>query len=153
MTADIRPADFEHPSVLALLDLHFRRMHEQSPAGLAFALDLSGLQRSDISVWVLWEGDRATAVGALKRLSETAGEIKSMRVHPDRLGRGLGAAMLAHIIAQARDLGLKRLSLETGSGPAFEPALNLYRRRGFVDGEPFADYRPSPFNQFLHLSL
>lgn len=42
---------------------------------------------------------------------------------------------------------------ETGSGPAFDPALALYRKRGFVDGEAFSDYVRSPFNQFLHLTL
>jgi putative acetyltransferase len=61
--------------------------------------------------------------------------------------------LLEHIIGIARRRGMTRLSLETGSGEAFEPALRLYRRRGFVDGEEFADYRRSAFNQFLHLSL
>jgi putative acetyltransferase len=48
---------------------------------------------------------------------------------------------------------LTHLSLETGSGPAFDPALALYRKYGFVDGEAFSDYQPSAFNQFLHLQL
>ena len=76
-----------------------------------------------------------------------------MRTHPDFLRRGVGAALLEHIIAEARARGMHRLSLETGSGPAFEPALRLYRKRGFVDGEPFADYLRTDFNRFLHLSL
>jgi putative acetyltransferase len=66
---------------------------------------------------------------------------------------GVGAALLDRVIAEARARGMRRLSLETGSGPAFEPALKLYRKRGFVDGEAFADYVRSDFNQFLHLSL
>jgi putative acetyltransferase len=45
------------------------------------------------------------------------------------------------------------VSLETGSGPAFDPALALYRKRGFMDGEAFADDCRSNFNQFLHLAL
>ena len=76
-----------------------------------------------------------------------------MRTHPDHLRRGVAAALLERIIQEARARGLRRLSLETGSGPAFEPALALYRKRGFVDGEPFADYKRSAFNQFLHLRL
>jgi putative acetyltransferase len=76
-----------------------------------------------------------------------------MRTHPDYLRQGVGAAILEHIIGEARGRGLRRLSLETGQGPAFAPALALYRRRGFVDGEAFADYVRSPFNQFLHLTL
>jgi putative acetyltransferase len=76
-----------------------------------------------------------------------------MRTHPDHLRQGVAAALLDHIIAAARARGLARLSLETGSGPAFDPALALYRRRGFIDGDVFSDYRRSSFNQFLHLSL
>jgi putative acetyltransferase len=76
-----------------------------------------------------------------------------MRTHPAFLRCGVAAALLEHIVSIARARGLKRLSLETGSGPSFEPALALYRRRGFVDGEPFAQYQRSEFNQFLHLML
>lgn len=76
-----------------------------------------------------------------------------MRTHPDRLRRGVAAALLDYIIAEARARGLRRLSLETGGSPAFEPALALYRKRGFTDSEPFADYARSAFNQFLHLDL
>jgi putative acetyltransferase len=79
--------------------------------------------------------------------------VKSMRTHPDFLRRGLAAALLETIIADAQAQGLSVLSLETGSGPAFEPALALYRRRGFVNGEAFADYVLTDFNQCLHLRL
>ena len=48
---------------------------------------------------------------------------------------------------------IARLSLETGSGPAFEPALKLYRKYGFIDGGAFGGYEKSPFNQFLHLDM
>ena len=86
-------------------------------------------------------------------LSNGNGEIKSMRTHPDFLRKGAAAWILDTIIAAACTRGMKRLSLETGSGPSFDPALALYRRRGFLNGAPFADYEPSDFNQFLHLEL
>lgn len=76
-----------------------------------------------------------------------------MRTHPDFLRKGVGQAILEQIIATARERGVGRLSLETGSGPDFEAALAMYRRRGFVNGEPFSDYTASAFNQFLHLDL
>jgi putative acetyltransferase len=76
-----------------------------------------------------------------------------MRTHPDHLRKGAGRALLEHIIAEARARGVSRLSLETGSGEAFDPALALYRARGFENGEAFAGYVPSAFNQFLHLDL
>jgi hypothetical protein len=43
--------------------------------------------------------------------------------------------------------------LETGSGPAFEPALELYRKYGFAHRGACGGYEQSPFNQFLHLDL
>jgi putative acetyltransferase len=76
-----------------------------------------------------------------------------MRTHPDHWRKGVALHLLDHSIAEAQKRGWRRLSLETGSGPPFEPALALYRKRGFVNGEAFSDYRPSAFNQFLHLPL
>jgi putative acetyltransferase len=136
-----------------LLALHLAGMHANSPPGSVFALDLSGLQGSEITVWSAREGSTVVGIGALKALPDSTGEIKSMRTHPDHLRRGVGATLLTHIINEARSRGMTMLSLETGRGPAFEPALTLYRSRGFSNGAPFGDYKQSAFNQFLHLSL
>lgn len=149
----ITRADLDDPEVQALIAHHQRAMLEGSPPGLSFALDLSGLRGADVSVWVARVDGRVAAIGALKRIDATRGEVKSMRTHPDFLRRGLAAAMLETIIAEARAAGLAVLSLETGSGPAFEPALALYRRRGFIIGAAFADYVLTEFNQCLHLAL
>jgi putative acetyltransferase len=153
VTFEIRREDLSGAAVGALLALHLSGMRESSPPGHSFALDLSGLQRADVTVWSAWDGEALAAVGALKVLGDGTGEVKSMRTHPEHLRKGAGAALLEHIIAEARARGLRRLSLETGRGAAFEPALALYRRRGFVDGEAFGDYTRSDFNQFLHLEL
>lgn len=153
MTLSITMADLDDAQVRALLALHLAGMRENSPAEAVFALDLSGLQAPEISVWTAWWGDRLAAIGALKQHDAASGEIKSMRAHPDFLGTGAGRAILRHILAEARTRGLARLSLETGRGAAFEPALALYRAHGFVEGEAFADYRPNQFSQFYHLSL
>ena len=153
MAIDIRPDDLSGTETRALLALHLRGMHATSPAGHVFALDLSGLQQPGVTVWTARVDGQIAGVAALKRLGDGTGEVKSMRTHPDHLRRGVAAALLDHVIAQAEADGLSRLSLETGSGPAFEPALSLYRRRGFRDGEAFADYERSAFNQFLHLDL
>jgi putative acetyltransferase len=150
---EIRPDDLMGEPVRALLTYHLEQMHLNSPPGGVFALDLSGLRAPGVTVWTAWRGGDIAGVGALKLLGDGAGELKSMRTHPGHLRQGVAAALLEHIIGQARGRGLTRLSLETGSGPAFEPALALYRRRGFVDGDAFADYERSDFNQFLHLEL
>lgn len=150
---DIRVDDLSSTATQALLRLHLAGMHSNSPPGQVFALDLSGLKAPDVTVWSAWQGEHICGIGALKQFHATSGEIKSMRTHPDYLRRGVAAALLEHIIGQARERGLRRLSLETGSGDAFEPALALYRRRGFVNGEAFSDYQKSDFNQFLHLAI
>ncbi len=150
---DIRTADFRDDQVVALVRLHLAGMYEASPPDQVFALDMSGLERPDVHLFIAWVKGRAAAMGALKLLNGEAGELKSMRTHPDFLRQGIAAQLLEHLIALARHKGLRKLSLETGSGPAFEPALGLYRQRGFVDGGPFADYVPSAFSQFLHLTL
>ena len=61
--------------------------------------------------------------------------------------------MLAHIVAEANRRGYARLSLETGTAPLQAPAISLYQRAGFVPCEAFADYQPSPRNQFFYLDL
>lgn len=76
-----------------------------------------------------------------------------MRTHPDFLRMGAGARILDMIVAVAIANGAGRLSLETGTGSLFEPALALYRKYGFQNGEAFAGYEQSDFNQFLHLKL
>lgn len=150
---DIRPADFAHPSVQDLLGQHFKALRDVSPPGLAHVLDLEALQADGMAAWVLWLDGAAVGTGALRHLCEYQGEIKSMRVHPDFVGLGHGAALLEHLICEARSRGYRQISLETGTGPSFDPALRLYRRRGFVDGPAFGTYIASDFNQFLHLEL
>ncbi len=149
----IRQDDLSGDAARALVALHLAGLHAHSPPGHVFALDQSGLTVPGVAVWTAWAGDTIAGMCALKELGGGAGELKSMRTHPACLRQGVAAALLEHVIAEARRRGLARLSLETGSGPAFEPAVALYRKRGFVDGEAFADYVKSDFNQFLHLAL
>ena len=153
MEIEIHQDDLSGEQAKALLSLHLAGMQANSPSGHVFALDLSGLRAPCVTVWSAWVDERIAGIGALKDLGYGTAEVKSMRTHPDFLRRGVAAALLEHIIANARARGIRRLSLETGSGSAFEPALKLYRKRGFVEGEPFAGYAGSDFNQFLHLAL
>lgn len=151
---DIAPLSLEDEQFRALLALHLAGMREYSPACSVHALDLTGLSGPALTLLGAWSGDgRLAAIGAMKRLDEWQAEVKSMRTHPGFLRQGAAAALLEAIIVLARSEQVTRLSLETGSGAAFEPALALYRKRGFVNGEPFADYVASDFNQFLHLEL
>ena len=149
----VREGVLDDPQVRDLLALHASGMLANSPIDKCHFLDLSGLQAPGVRFFTLWDGAALVAMGAYRDHGGGLGEIKSMRTVPTRLGEGHGRAMLLHIIAEARAAGLLRLSLETGSGAAFEPALALYRAHGFVDCPPFADYQPTDFNQFLTLDL
>lgn len=150
---EVRKDDLSGEATLRLLALHLAGMNANSPPDSVYALDLSGLKAPGVTVWSVWDGTKVIGIGALKELGNGSAEVKSMRTHPDHLRRGVAALLLDHIAVEAKARGLTRLSLETGSGPAFEPALALYRKYGFVNGEAFSDYQPSAFNQFLHLQL
>ncbi|MDE2276335.1 MAG: GNAT family N-acetyltransferase [Burkholderiales bacterium] len=145
--------DLSRPAVQALLQEHLDNMFELSPPEQVYALDLSRLRVPQITVWTVWRGPQLLGCGALKELSPTHGEIKSMRTPARARRQGAGRAVLQHIIAVARRRGYATLSLETGSHPAFEPAHALYRSHGFVRSGPFGDYRPNPHSVFMQLQL
>jgi GNAT superfamily N-acetyltransferase/glutathione S-transferase len=151
MTQEIRPGDLTDARVVELLREHLAGMHASSPPGSVYALDLSGLQRPEIALYTVWDGDDLLGCGALKHVDDRTGELKSMRTAARHLRRGAGARMLEHLLEVARARGYTRVCLETGSGPAFEPAIALYRKYGFVTGPAFGDYAATEFNQFLVL--
>ncbi|WP_328804480.1 GNAT family N-acetyltransferase [Sphingopyxis microcysteis] len=141
--------DLSGAAIRALLEQHFAGMLANSPAGSCHFLDFDGLRAGNVTFWSIHDGDTLAGCGALKQLDAAHGEIKSMRTADAFLRRGVAARMLDHIIDEARRRRLARLSLETGSGAAFEPAIALYRRYGFDDCAPFADYKPDPFSRFM----
>lgn len=145
--------DLSDPRVQELLRHHLAEMHAQSPEEHVHALDRRGLERPEIRFYAVWDGEDLLGCGALKDLGDGTGEIKSMRTADAHLRKGVAGRLLEHLVAEARRRGYTRLSLETGRGPAFEPALALYRRHGFSPGPPFAGYEASEFSQFLHLPL
>lgn len=145
-----REGELDREDVRALLALHFAEMRGGSPPSACHVLPAEGLERPDIRVFTLRdEAGVLLGCGALRRLDQRHGEIKSMRTVPASLGRGVGRAILRHIVEQARAQGLSRLSLETGSGDLFAAALRLYSSAGFAPCGPFAGYRPSPFTRFF----
>ncbi|HZB93074.1 MAG TPA: GNAT family N-acetyltransferase [Stellaceae bacterium] len=141
------------PRVIDLLSFHLAGARANSAPGSAHALDLAGLQSPDVRFWTLWDEESLVATGALKRLSPEQGEIKSMHTAPSMRRQGAGGAMLRHLIAAARASGMSRLSLETGTWEYFRAARELYRRHGFVECPPFADYVLDPDSVFMSLDL
>lgn len=149
----ITEGGLDDPDVLALLREHLQGMADHSPPESIHALDVGGLKAPGITFWTMRDGGEVLGCIALKQLDERHGEIKSMRTASARLRKGVGAALLEHLVAEARRRGYERLSLETGSGPGFEAAHALYRKFGFVECGPFADYREDPFSRFMTIVL
>lgn len=145
--------DLSDSRVIDLLQTHVTSARAQTAPGSAHALDLSGLKSLDVSVWTIWEDETLAGVGALKRLSDHHGEVKSMHTVQAMRGKGAASTMLRHIIAAAKAAGMSRLSLETGSWEYFDPARRLYSKHGFLACPPFADYVLDPNSAFMSLEL
>lgn len=136
-----------------LIARHLAGMHASSPRGCVHALDVDGLRQPGVTFWSAWSGDEIAGCGALKQLDALRGELKSMRVADAFLGRGVGKALLEHLIDEARRRGMTRLWLETGSSDTFTPAIRLYESARFVRCGAFADYVDNPFSIFMTRSL
>jgi len=146
---EIRVADLRHPAVQALIDEHLADMHAGSPPESVHALAVSALDAPEMTVWAAWDGEVLLGVGALRRLPDGHGEVKSMRTTADARGTGVGRALLRHIVVAARAAGMPALWLETGSGPQFLPARTLYLSEGFTPCGPFADYTDDPLSAYF----
>ena len=141
------------PDVAALLRQHLDFAHSHSPREDVHALDSEALIDPDVTFFSARLDGELLAIGALRQLDATHGEVKSMHTSAAARGRGLGRAMLDHLIQVARERGWCRLSLETGTMVAFAPARALYASAGFGPCEPFAGYHVSPNSVCLTLPL
>lgn len=153
MSWTFHKGDLGSTDVQELLHLHFKAMRSISPPEACHVLPAEGLCDPDVTFWSLREEGRLLGIGALKQLAPDHGEIKSMRTAPEGLGRGIGTAMLAHILADARARGYRRVSLETGSTSPFAAAIRLYEREGFLPCEPFGAYQETPFTRYFAREL
>lgn len=150
---EIKKDDLTGAEVAELIREHLHSMTFNSPPESIHALNLEKLRQPDITFWSAWEGNELTGMGALKELDSSHGEIKSMRTSSSYLRKGVARRMLQHILGEAMKRGYKRLSLETGSMTAFEPARKLYANFGFEICEPFADYIEDTNSVFMTKEL
>ena len=150
---DIRVADLENPEVIALLHEHLASLAPTAPAESRHALDLSGFRSSDVTFWCIWDGPVLAGFGALKQLTVSHAEVKSMRTAATHLRQGVASRMLQHLVQEAVARGYSRLSLETGSMAFFEAARNLYTSFGFAPCPPFGSYKADPNSVFMTVQL
>ena len=150
---EIRLGGLETPQVAELLAEHLDEMRRYSPPESVHALDLDRLRTPDLTFWSVWEGDQVLGCAAVRELDESHGELKSMRTAAAHRRRGVAAALLDHVVAEARRRGYTRLSLETGSPAEFEPARSMYAAYGFTRCGPFGPYVDDEFSVFMTLDL
>ena len=139
--------------VRQLLERHLAFADLHCPPEDIHALSVEGLADPAVTFFSFRLGGEVVGVAGLKQLDERHAELKSMHTAEEARGRGIGRALLDHLIAAARDRGFQRVSLETGSMPAFAPARTLYASAGFEPCGPFGDYSPSPNSTFMTLWL
>jgi len=145
--------NFDHPQVNDLLRKHFIELRSVSPEGSTHVLDIPGLKVSSIKFWSLWDADELIGCGALKFLDKHHGEFKSIRVADKFRGKGMGEKIISHLIDQAREIGIKKLSIETGAGNFFKPARKLFQKFGFKTCKPFAHYKEDPNSCYFNLEI
>ena len=139
--------------VRALLERHLAFARATTRPEDVYALDVDGLADPAVTFFSYRVDGRVVGVAALKRIDEEHAELKSMHTAEEARGQGVARALVEHIVGLARERGYRRLSLETGSGPAFEPARALYASAGFAPCEAFGDYTPSPNSAYMALAL
>lgn len=145
--------DLSSQEVQALVAEHLAGMHGNSPPGHVNALAIEGLRKAGITFWTAWQGENLCGCGALKALSGSAGEVKSMRTRSAYSRQGVGQAVLSEIMSTARERGYRHLYLETGTGKPFEAAHALYIKNGFGWCGAFGDYEATEFNVFMVKAL
>jgi putative acetyltransferase len=153
MDLSIREDDPTREPALKLIKAHLAHSVQHSPLTSIHTLDVTSLTASDITFWTVWAGASVAGCGALKELDRCHGELKSMHTAQPFRGKGVGRRMVAKIVDEARRRSYDRLSLETGSMEAFAPARALYRRFGFEECPPFADYQVDSNSVYMTLNL
>jgi putative acetyltransferase len=146
---EVRIDDLTGTEIFELLEEHRQSMFAHSPPESVHALDVDEMRKPENTFWSAWEGLELIGCGGLKELDPNHGEIKSMRTASAHLRKGVAKNILEQIITEAERRGYSRLSLETGSADAFDPARRLYANFGFEYCGPFGDYVDDPYSVFM----
>ncbi|MBT1451032.1 GNAT family N-acetyltransferase [Glaciecola sp. XM2] len=145
----IKVDDLSSGEVILLLEEHLSDMYATSPPECVHALDVKALKSPEITFFSTWINNKLAACIAIKRLSPSEAELKSMRtVHAFR-GKGVASKQLEHVLNFAQEQGYERISLETGTQDYFKPARDLYQKFGFTECGPFSSYQLNPNSHFM----
>ena len=145
--------NFDNLEVNQLLKKHFIELRSVSSEGSVHVLDIEGLQDKSIKFWSIYENDKLIGCGALKFLDTMHGELKSIRVADSFKKKGYGKKIIKVLIEKSRQLNIKKISVETGSGEFFLPARKLFKNSGFKECKPFSHYVDDPNSCYMSLNL
>lgn len=153
MNLKITVDDLSSAEIANFLAEHIREIKAVSPPESKHALDLEGLRKPEVTFWTVWDGSSLIGCGAIKELNIDHAEIKSMRTKVSYRGKSVASMLLKHILQEAKLRGYRRISLETGSMPFFEPARNLYKKYGFENCARFSAYQKDRNSVFMTKEL
>ena len=145
--------NFDNSEVNELLLNHFKELRSVSPEGSTHVLDIPGLKDPSIKFWSIWEDSKLVVCCAIKLFDQKHGEFKSIRVTNEFRKKGYGEKILKHLLIKAKNLNLRKLSIETGSGDFFKPARELFQKIGFKKCPPFAHYKEDPNSCYMNLDI
>lgn len=141
------------PDVADLVTRHFEMMRSQSPLESCHVMGADALFAAGAKVFVARDSTATLGIAALKPLDPDHSELKSMHTRAEARGKGVGAALIEHILSYASHSAIGRISLETGSEPPFASARRLYKRHGFHECPPFGEYIKDPLSVFMTRTL
>jgi putative acetyltransferase len=153
VTTAISVDDPRKPELRALLERHLAFCLSETPPEHSFALDVNRLLDPAVTFVSYRDGGTVLGVAAIKELDAVSGEVKSMHTAAAARGRGVGRALLSHLLEVARARGYQQVFLETGTTPGFAAARALYESAGFTPTGPFGGYPQTEDNTFYRCPL
>lgn len=127
----------EAQSLIRALNAELARQYPEEGAN-HFRLDVDEVSDGRGAFLVATRNGKAIGCGAVRRIESQVGELKRMYVVPEERGSRVGRLLVAALEAEAKELGLTRLVLETGTRQT--AALALYQNAGFNRIELFGEY-------------
>ena len=124
------------------LDLCFQKFHEEIS-------DLPS-QYSEPSGCIIlcYENKKPTGCIALRKFEGDTCEMKRLYLRPEARGKGIGRVLANKIIEKAKELGYKKMQLDTLE--TMKEAIALYKSMGF---KVIAPYRFNPLDGVVYMEL
>ena len=102
-------------------------------------------------LYILKYNDKFSGCIALRKIEDDICEMKRLYLKEDIRGKGIGKELVEKIIKDAKDIGYKKMRLDTIK-EKMPNAVSMYERYGFVEIEPYY-HNPNPHTLYMELDL